>query len=315
MTELRQPRGATTLTAADSSASATPAPTAPSSPVPAPAQPSKNSRRPQPPGRRSPARIALRVVVVAYVLILVLAPVLVVVQRALRAGGSAFVDALTSADTVSALRLTAEVATIAVVVNTVFGVGVGILLARYEFRGKRVLDVLIDLPVSVSPIVVGLALVLVYGNESSWFGGVLHTIGFQVIFATPGIALATTFVSLPLVLREVVPVLIEAGTDQEQAARSLGANAWQQFSRITLPTIRWALSYGVVLSVARSVGEFGAVKVVSGNVIGLSQTLTTRVDGLAEQLEPGYYQISIVLIAISVACISVIALLKPKDHR
>jgi sulfate transport system permease protein len=245
---------------------------------------------------------------------LVLAPVIVVLWRTFSEGVSAFVDALSSDNTIAALRLTAEVATISVVINTVFGVGVGMLLARYEFPGKRILDVLIDLPVSVSPIVVGLALILVYGSDTGWFGGFLDSIGFQVIFATPGIALATTFVSLPLVLREVVPVLVEAGTDQEQAARSLGANAWQRFWRITLPTIRWALAYGVVLSVARSVGEFGAVKVVSGNVIGQTQTLTTEVDGLAEQFEPGYYQISLVLIAISVICITVISLLKPKKE-
>ncbi len=264
--------------------------------------------------RSKRARYGLRFVAVAYVLLLVLAPVLVVLWRTFSEGASAFLDALSSDNTIAALKLTAEVATISVVINTVFGVGVGLLLARFQFPGKRILDVLIDLPVSVSPIVVGLALILVYGGDTGWFGGFLNGIGFQVIFATPGIALATTFVSLPLVLREVVPVLIEAGTDQEQAARSLGANAWQRFWRITLPTIRWALAYGVVLSVARSVGEFGAVKVVSGNIIGQTQTLTTEVDGLAEQLEPGYYQISLVLIAISVICITVISLLKPKKE-
>jgi sulfate transport system permease protein len=270
-----------------------------------------NSSRPGRP-RAGRSRFALRIVAVAYVLMLVLAPVIVVLWRTFAEGASSFVDALSSDNTIAALRLTAEVATISVVINTVFGVGVGMLLARYEFPGKRILDVIIDLPVSVSPIVVGLALILVYGSTTGWFGGALDSIGFQVIFATPGIALATTFVSLPLVLREVVPVLIEAGTDQEQAARSLGANAWQRFWRITLPTIRWALAYGVVLSVARSVGEFGAVKVVSGNILGQTQTLTTEVDGLAEQFEPGYYQISLVLIAISVVCITVISLLKPK---
>ena len=290
-----------------STASSAPAATTPKS------VPVRRSTRPG--SGRNTSKYALRGIAVFYVLALVLAPVLVVLSRTIAEGGSAFVNALSDSDTISALKLTAEVATIAVVINTVFGVGVGILLARYEFKGKRFLDVMIDLPVSVSPIVVGLALILVYGSDGGWFGGALNSIGFQVIFATPGIALATTFVSLPLVLREVVPVLIEAGTDQEQAARSLGANAWQRFWRITLPTIRWALSYGVVLSVARSVGEFGAVKVVSGNVIGSTQTLTTRVDGLAEQLEPGYYQISLILIAISVICIAVISLLKPKkDH-
>ena len=154
----------------------------------------------------------------------------------------------------------------AVMINTVFGVGISLLLVRYDFPGKRALSALIDLPLAVSPVVVGLALVLVYGGRDGWFGPTLEDHGFQVIFATPGIIMATAFVSLPLVIREVVPVLEEVGIDQEQAGRSLGANAVQTFRRITLPAIRWALVYGVVLSLARSLGEFGAVRVVSGNI-------------------------------------------------
>ena len=144
------------------------------------------------------------------------------------------------------------------VINTVFGVGISILLVRYEFPGKRLLNALLDLPLSVSPVVVGLSLVLVYGGRNGWFGPTLEDAGFQVIFATPGMVLATVFVSLPLVIREVVPVLEEVGIEQEQAARSLGANALQTFRRITLPAIKWAVVYGVVLTLARSLGEFGA---------------------------------------------------------
>src|SRR5690606_25546323 len=176
------------------------------------------------------------------------------------------------------LQLTVRVAVIAVVINTVFGVGVSLLLVRYEFPGKRLLSALIDLPLSVSPIVVGLSLILVYGGRDGWFGPGLQDAGFQVIFATPGIVLATVFVALPLVIREVVPVLEEVGVEQEQAAHSLGAGAWATFRRITLPSIRWAVVYGVVLSLARSLGEFGAVKVVSGNVLGQTRTATLVVE-------------------------------------
>ena len=185
-----------------------------------------------------------------------------------------FADGLDRADatrcttptSIHALELTVVVAVIAVVHQPVFGVGISLLLVRYQFPGKRVLSALIDLPLAVSPVVVGLALLLVYGGRDGWFGPTLENVGFQVIFATPGMILATVFVALPLVIREVVPVLEEIGDDQEQAARSLGANAVQTFRRITLPASSGRVVYGVVLSLARSLGEFGAVKVVSGNV-------------------------------------------------
>jgi sulfate transport system permease protein len=178
-----------------------------------------------------------------------------------------------------------------------------------------VLNVLLDIPISISPIVVGLALVLVYGPTQGWFGPKLSDAGLQIIFATPGMVLATAFVSLPLVVRELVPVLEEEGLDQEIAARSLGANAWQRFVRITLPTVRWALAYGVVLSLARSIGEFGAVRVVSGDVIGQTQTGTLRVADLAEQAEPGAYQIALVLVLFAVVCIVGISLLHPREKK
>jgi sulfate transport system permease protein len=250
----------------------------------------------------------------AYVGVLVLLPLMVVAWRTIEQGGKAFVDAITSSEALHAYQLTAVVAGSAVLINTVFGVGVALLLARYRFAGKRLLNVLIDIPVSVSPIVVGLALILVFGWRTGWFGPTLRNAGFEIIFATPGMILATTFVSLPLVVREVLPVLEETGLDQEQAARSLGANAVQRFVRITLPTIKWALLYGVVLSIARSIGEFGAVRVVSGNVLGKTQTVTLLVDEKAEQFEPGAYQLSIVLIAVAVLCIVGISIIRPKEH-
>jgi sulfate transport system permease protein len=198
-----------------------------------------------------------------------------------------------------------------VLLNVVFGIGMALLLARYRFPGRRLLNILIDLPLAVSPIVVGLALILVYGQEGGWLGG----LGVQIIYSIPGMVLATVFVSLPLVVRELVPVLEEEGLDQELAARSLGANARQCFRRITLPTIKWALAYGVVLSLARAIGEFGAVKVVSGNIIGQTQTVTLLVDERAEQFEPGAYQASILLIVVTVICIVGVSLIHPPEGR
>ena len=241
-------------------------------------------------------------------------PLVVVSWRTVQQGGDAFWSAISSAQAVEAFRLTAIVAGSAVVINTVFGVGVALLLARYRFPGTRLLSALIDLPVSVSPIVVGLALVLVYGPNNGWFGPALSNAGLQVIFATPGMVLATTFVSLPLVVREVVPVLEDEGLDQDQAARVLGASALQRFVRITLPTIKWALAYGVVLSIARSIGEFGAVEGgLRQHQRRQTQTATLLVDERVEQLEPGAYQVSLVLIAVAVVAIVIVSFIRPKE--
>lgn len=251
-----------------------------------------------------------------YVGLIVVLPLGAIFARVVNQGWSVFWSAISSAQATDAFKLTAIIAGTAVVINTVFGVGVAVLLARYRFPGKRLLSALIDLSMSVSPIVVGLALVLVYGPTDGWFGKGLHNAGFDIIYHTWGMVLATAFVALPLVLREVVPVLVDEGIDQEQAAQMLGANAWQRFWRITLPTIKWALAYGVVLSIARSIGEFGAVRVVSGNVSGAGQTQTATlvVDEKVEQLEPGAYQVSLVLIAIAVLAIVIVSLIRPKEH-
>jgi sulfate/thiosulfate transport system permease protein len=261
-------------------------------------------------GRRPGARVAQRVIVLAYVGVLVLVPLVLVTWRALSPGVGAFWSAISDDQAVSAFKLTAEIAVLAVLVNLVFGVGTAILLARYRFFGKGLLSALIDLPLAVSPIVVGVALVLVYGPSSGWFGGTLAAHGIKIIFAVPGMVLATTFVSMPLILREVVPVLQEEGIEQEQAARVLGANAWQRFRRITLPTIRPALAYGIVLGLARSIGEFGAVAVVSGNVSGAGQTQTVPlvISERVQQFEPGSYQLAFVLILVTVAAIVIVSL-------
>lgn len=272
------------------------------------APPARARRR----SRRRPLTYVLRAVVITYLTLLVGWPVLLVVQHTFADGLAALQTALSDPSVTSALRLTVIVAVIAVVINTVFGVGVSLLLARYDFRGKRVLSSLIDLPLAVSPIVVGLALTLAYGGRTGWFGPALESAGFQVIFAVPGIVLATAFVSLPLVVREVVPVLEELGNDQEQAARSLGANALQTFRRITLPAVKWAVVYGAVLTLARSLGEFGAVKVVSGNLERHTQTATLVVEQKYQDFEQSTaYATAFLLAAVSVACIIVVSLLRP----
>ena len=200
-----------------------------------------------------------------YLAALLVVPVGMVFYRAFEKGFGTAWDAVTTPPAQHAFYLTIMITLIAVPLNAVFGVLTAWVLARYDFRGKRFLDVLIDLPFAVSPVVVGLALILVWGSDG-WFGST------SVIFSVPGMILATIFVSLPFVVREVLPVLEEEGTDQEQAASTLGARGWQVFWRITLPTIRWGLTYGVILSTARAIGEFGAVAVVSGKISGRTET-------------------------------------------
>ncbi len=233
--------------------------------------------------RPTASRWALRVLVVGYLFLLVIWPVVLVAQKTFAHGLAPVIDAMRQPEVIFAFQLTLSAAFWAVVINTIFGVGISLLLVRYTFPGRRALNALVDLPLAVSPIVVGLSLVLVYSGRTGWLGGSLEQVGLQVIYAPPGIILATAFVSMPLVIREVIPVLQEIGTEQEQAARSLGASALQTFARITLPAIRWALLYGVVLSLARSLGEFGAVKIVSGGVAMRTQTATLLVEERYQQ--------------------------------
>lgn len=254
----------------------------------------------------------LRFFVIVYLFFLVAWPVSLVAQRAFAGGLDNLRGILSDPDVTQALRLTVVVAVAAVVINTVFGLAMSLLLVRYEFPGKRLLSALVDLPLAVSPIVVGLALVLVYGGRDGWFGPTLESAGFQVIYATPGIIMATVFVALPLVIRELVPVLEEIGTDAEKAAHTLGANSWQTFWRITFPAIRWALVYGVVLSLARSLGEFGAVKIVSGNLLGSTRTATLVVEEKYLNFDKGgAYATAFLLALVSVACIVVVAIIRP----
>jgi sulfate transport system permease protein len=249
----------------------------------------------------------LRFAALGYLALLLVLPVALIFYRTFEHGIGAVFDSVTTPAAVSAFWLTVEVAAIAVPLNTAFGVVTALALARGRFRGKSLLDALIDLPFAVSPIVVGLALVLVYGRNG-WI-----ELPFQVIFSLPGIVLATVFVSLPFVVREVTPVLREVGDEQEQAAATLGASGWQAFWRITLPAIRWGIAYGVVLSVARAIGEFGAVSVVSGKIAGQTMTLTLLVEQRFTNYDlSGAYAASALLAVIALATLLVMTRLKPR---
>ncbi|HSZ37768.1 MAG TPA: sulfate ABC transporter permease subunit [Acidimicrobiales bacterium] len=230
-------------------------------------------------------RLPLRFGVLGYLALLVVLPVGTVFYRAFEHGLGTAWDALTSPDALHALWLTLLVAGIAVPLNTVFGVGVSIILARHRFPGAWLLDALVDIPLALSPVVIGLSLILVYGH-TGWFGNWLARHGITVIYSLPGIIMASAAVSLPYVVREVLPVLQEIGTEQEQAARTLGARPLTVFRRITLPNIRRGLAYGVTLTTARVLGEFGAVAIVSGAIAGKTETLTLFISDSIDNLEP-----------------------------
>jgi len=227
-------------------------------------------------------------------------PVGLILWRTFEPGIGAFVESITTPAAISALQLSLLVVAIVVPLNVIFGLPTALVLARNKFRGKSVLQAIIDLPFAVSPVVVGVALILLWGSAGI-FGFVQNDLGFKIIFGFPGIVLASIFVTVPFVIREVEPVLHELGTDQEQAAATLGASWWQTFWRITLPSIRWGLTYGVVLTVARTLGEYGAVIMVSSNMPGQSQTLTLLVsDRYNRGAEYGAYAVSTLLMAVAV---------------
>jgi sulfate transport system permease protein len=242
-----------------------------------------------------PARLLLRSVALGYLALLLVLPVAAVVWRAFSAGVAPVWQAVTAPDALHAFWLTALTAAIAVPLNTLFGVACAVVLVRHRFPGRRLLDAVIDLPFAVSPVVVGLALVLVYGQDG-WLGGWLAARGVQVIFSPPGMVVATVFVSLPYVVREVAPVLREVGTEQEEAAWTLGASPLRAFLRVTLPSIRWGVAYGVVLTTARALGEFGAVTIVSGRLAGQTETMTLYVENRFEAFDlVGAYAAALVL--------------------
>lgn len=255
---------------------------------------------------RSMARWILRIAVLAYLSLLVLIPLGSVVYRAFASGFSASWHSITTPDALHALWLSLLVAAIAVPLDAIFGVGLALLLARRRFPGAAVIDACVDLPLAMSPVVIGVALILCYGR-TGWFGDTLAGWGIQIIFSVPGIIMASAFVALPYVLRHVLPVLQEIGTEKEQAAASLGAGPLRIFWHITMPAIRIGLIYGVTLTTARVLGEYGAVSVVSGGIAGKTQTLTLFVANSIDNLNTvGAYTAAVLLATVSLCVLLVL---------
>ncbi len=260
-------------------------------------------------------RLGLRFIALGYLLALLGAPVAMIFYRTFEHGLAPVWSAITQPNAMHAFWLTVELVAIVVPLNTVFGIGMALLIERGRFRGRALLGLLLDLPFAISPVVVGLALVLVYGR-TGWFGNWLTSNGIQVIFSIPGMVLATAFVSLPFVARETVPVLHELGTDAEQAAATLGASPWQTFRKVTLPAIRWGVVYGVVLTTARALGEFGAVSIVSGRLEGQTQTLPLYVQDRFENFDTtGAYAAAVVLALLAFATLLTMNILAKRTKR
>ncbi|HET6643460.1 MAG TPA: sulfate ABC transporter permease subunit [Gaiellaceae bacterium] len=255
-------------------------------------------------------RYALRFVGLSYLGVLLVAPVGLVFYRAFENGFGAAWDAVTTPAAKHALLVTLIIAAIAVPANTIFGIVCAIAIVRHRFPGKNLVNVIVDLPLALSPVIVGLAFLLLFGT-----GGWLDGLPFDVVFALPGMVLATIFVSLPFVVREVVPVLREIGTEQEQAAATLGAGGWQTFRRVTFPAIRWAVAYGVVLTTARALGEFGAISVVSGRLIGKTESLTLHVEERYQSFDyVGAYAASVLLAMLAIATLVAMTVFRPKEE-
>jgi sulfate/thiosulfate transport system permease protein len=259
-------------------------------------------------------RLALRFFALGYLALLLLIPVVMIFIRTFEDGIGQAWESVTTPEAIHAFYLTFVMVAIAVPLNTVFGVLAAIVLVRQRFKGRAILNTIIDIPFAISPIVIGLSLILVYGRDG-WFGQWFIDHGIQIIFSVPGMVLATVFVSLPFVVREVQPVLQEIGDEQEQAASTLGANWWQTFWRVTLPAIRWGIAYGIVLATARALGEFGAVSVVSGKISGKTETLPLYVEKEFGQFDiAGAYAAAVVLAILAVATLLLMNLLRPKEE-
>jgi sulfate transport system permease protein len=260
-------------------------------------------------------RLSLRFAALGYLGLILIGPLAMMVLRTAEDLDGAWA-AISDPNTVAAFKLTLMVTAIAVAVNTVFGIVCALLIVRGDVPGRGFLNAFVDLPLSLSPVIVGFSLVTLYGLNG-WFGWFQRN-GYEILFATPSIVLATIFVTLPFVVREVVPTLREIGTEQEQAAQTLGASGWQTFWRITLPSIRWAVVYGVVLTAARAIGEYGAVALVSGNIAGETQTATLRVEDAYQFAYGNYapaYGISFVLAATAILVLILMIVVQPKGTR
>jgi sulfate/thiosulfate transport system permease protein len=260
-------------------------------------------------------RFGMRGVALFYLGALLVIPLGMIFYRTFEDGLQGPIDAITSPDGIHAFWMTVLCVGVAVPLNTIFGVLCALMLVRQKFPGKALINSAIDLPFAVSPVVIGLSLFLVYGVDG-FIGGPLSDAGIQIIFSTPGLILATVFVSLPFVVREVMPVLQEIGTDQEEASQTLGASPWQTFWKVTLPSIRWGVTYGVVLATARALGEFGAVSVVSGKISGQTETLPLFVENEYTNFNlAGAYAAAILLAALALLVLFSMNLLQRRSRK
>lgn len=260
------------------------------------------------------ARWGLRTVAMGYLGLLLVIPVALIFFKAFEDGFSVAWEAVSTPEAQHAIYLTVLMVLIAIPINTVFGIACALVIVRQRFRGRALLNAAIDMPFAISPVVIGLSLVLLYGSRDGWFGQDLAAAGIEVIFTPVGMALATMFVSLPFVVREVIPVLQEIGDDQEQAAATLGAGPWQTFWRITLPSIRWGVTYGIVLATARALGEFGAVAVVSGRITGSTETLPLYLRRLFDTFNvAGAYAAAVVLALLALVVLFAMNMIQRRD--
>jgi sulfate transport system permease protein len=254
-------------------------------------------------------------IAMVFCLVFLLLPLVNVFAQAFAKGWSGYWQAISQPDAWSAMKLTLLVAAISVPLNVFFGLAAAWAIAKFEFRGKALLITLIDLPFSVSPVVAGLMFVVLFGLQG-YFGEWLRDHNLQIIFAIPGIILATVFITFPFVARELIPIMQAAGTDQEQAALTLGANGWQTFWHVTLPSVKWGLLYGIILCNARAMGEFGAVRVVSGNVAGKTQTMPLRVESLNDEFQgQAAFAVASLLAVLALVTLGFKTFLEWRQHR
>jgi sulfate/thiosulfate transport system permease protein len=265
--------------------------------------------------RRHLVRAVLLGLVLAYLAVLLIAPLGGIIWTVVRAGSDTVLETFSQADVRHAFYLTIIIAIITVIVVTVFGVITAWVLARQRFLGRGLLNALVDLPFAVSPVTVGIMAVLLFGT-GGWFADFFSARGIQIIFAVPSMVIVTIFIAIPFVIREVVPVLEEVGTEEEDAARTLGASSWKSFRKVTIPNIRWALLFGIALSTARAIGEIGAVLIVSGSLQGKTETATLYIfRALEERQDASAYVVALTLAAVSVILLIAIEAFKRKRTR
>lgn len=261
------------------------------------------------------AKWTLISVAMIFCVVFLLLPLVNVFAQALSKGWEGYWKAITQPDAWSAMKLTMLIAVISVPLNVIFGLASAWAIAKFEFRGKALLITLIDLPFSVSPVVAGLMFIVLFGLQG-YFGEWLQAHDLQIIYAVPGIILATVFITFPFVARELIPVMQATGTDQEQAALTLGANGWQTFWHVTLPSVKWGLLYGIILCNARAMGEFGAVRVVSGNVAGKTQSMPLRVESLNDEFQgQAAFAVASLLAVLALVTLGFKTFLEWRQHR